>query len=61
MRRKIYDRLLHWKREMAGTTARMSEGARRVGKSYIAELDAAAENVTSDAGDGIVEGNVVEK
>lgn len=37
MRRKIYDRLLQWKREKDGTTALMIEGARRVGKSYIAE------------------------
>ena len=37
MRRKIYDRLLQWKQEKDGTTAIMIEGARRVGKSYIAE------------------------
>ena len=37
MRRKIYDKLLQWKREKDGTTALMIEGARRVGKSYIAE------------------------
>ena len=37
MRRKIYDRLVQWKREKDGTTALMIEGARRVGKSYIAE------------------------
>jgi hypothetical protein len=37
MRRKIYDGLLQWKREKDGTTALMIEGARRVGKSYIAE------------------------
>ena len=37
MRRKVYDRLLQWKREKDGTTALMIEGARRVGKSYIAE------------------------
>lgn len=37
MRRKIYDWLLQWKREKDGTTALMIEGARRVGKSYIAE------------------------
>lgn len=36
MRRKIYDRLLQWKQEKNGTTALMIEGARRVGKSYIA-------------------------
>ena len=36
MKRKIYDRLLQWKQEKNGTTALMIEGARRVGKSYIA-------------------------
>ena len=37
MKRKIYDRLLQWKQEKDGTSALMIEGARRVGKSYIAE------------------------
>lgn len=37
MRRKIYDSLLKWKQEKDGMTALMIEGARRVGKSYIAE------------------------
>lgn len=37
IRRKIYDQLVQWKREKDGTTALMIEGARRVGKSYIAE------------------------
>ena len=37
MRRKIYNDLLKWKEEKAGATALMIEGARRVGKSYIAE------------------------
>lgn len=37
MKRKIYDRLLQWKKEKDGTTALMIEGARRIGKSYIAE------------------------
>lgn len=37
MRRKVYDRLLEWKRTKDGTTALMLEGARRIGKSYIAE------------------------
>ena len=37
MRRKIYDKLLQWKQEKNGTTALMIEGARRVGKSYIAQ------------------------
>ena len=37
MRRKIYDRLVEWKMEKNGKTALMIEGARRVGKSYIAQ------------------------
>ncbi|MBR4728628.1 MAG: ATP-binding protein [Prevotella sp.] len=37
MRRKIYDSLVRWKQEKAGTTALLIEGARRIGKSYIAE------------------------
>ena len=36
MRRKIYDRLLGWKAKEADKCALMIEGARRVGKSYIA-------------------------
>ena len=41
MKRKIYDKLLQWKNEKDGTTALMIEGARRIGKSYIAEKFAA--------------------
>ena len=37
MKRKIYDRLLKWKRESNGSAALLIEGARRVGKSYIVE------------------------
>ena len=37
MRRKIYNSLLKWKQEKDGTTALLIEGARRIGKSYIAE------------------------
>ena len=37
MKRKIYNDLVRWKEEKAGSTAMMIEGARRVGKSYIAE------------------------
>ena len=37
MKRKIYDSLLKWKQEKDGTTALLIEGARRIGKSYIAE------------------------
>lgn len=36
-RRKIYDRLVEWKNESQGRTALMIEGARRVGKSTVAE------------------------
>lgn len=36
-RRKIYDKLLEWKRESGGKTALLIEGARRVGKSTVAE------------------------
>ena len=36
-RRKIYDRLLEWKRQSDGATALLIEGARRVGKSSIVE------------------------
>ena len=37
MRRKIYDKLLEWKAKSRGRTAVMIDGARRVGKSWIAE------------------------
>ena len=37
MRRKIYQILLEWKKNSNGTSAIMLDGARRVGKSYIAE------------------------
>ena len=37
-RRKLYDRLLEWKRVSNGKTAIMVEGARRVGKSTLVEL-----------------------
>ena len=37
MRRKIYDELLKWKNQKQGKTAILIDGARRVGKSYIAE------------------------
>lgn len=38
LKRKIYGKLLEWKLEKNGTTALMIEGARRIGKSYIAEF-----------------------
>lgn len=37
MKRKIYNRLLEWKEKDNGSTAVLIEGARRIGKSYIAE------------------------
>lgn len=37
MKRKIYDRLLEWKEKDNGNCALLLDGARRVGKSYIAE------------------------
>lgn len=37
LKRKIYEQLLHWKREDQGRTALLVEGARRVGKSHIVE------------------------
>lgn len=36
MKRKIYNKLLDWKRQWQGKTAILIDGARRVGKSYIA-------------------------
>ena len=43
MRRKIYEEILKWKKRSAGQTALLIDGARRVGKSYIAEKFAVAE------------------
>ena len=43
MKRKIYERLLRWKREEAGCYALMLEGARRVGKSWIVKVFAEQE------------------
>ncbi len=37
MKRKIYQKLLDWKVKSQGSTALLLDGARRVGKSYIAE------------------------
>lgn len=36
-KRKIYDRMLRWKEESDGQTALLIKGARRIGKSTIAE------------------------
>ncbi len=46
MKRKIYDKLLAWKSTSNGDTALLIDGARRVGKSYIAE-DFAKKNYKS--------------
>lgn len=37
MKRKIYNRLVQWKQQSKGRSALMIEGARRIGKSWIAE------------------------
>lgn len=37
MKRKIYNEIAKWKKDGAGKTALLIDGARRVGKSYIAE------------------------
>ena len=37
MKRKIYNKFLTWKQSSAGKTALLIDGARRVGKSYVAE------------------------
>ncbi|MCL1896021.1 MAG: AAA family ATPase [Clostridiales bacterium] len=60
MKRKIYDRLLDWKKDGAGKTALLIDGARRVGKSYIATAFAKAEYKTwllvdfNNAGDDVL-------
>lgn len=46
MKRKIYADLEKWKKDGAGKTALLIDGARRVGKSYIAEAFAKAEYKT---------------
>ena len=43
MKRKIYQRLLHWKKQQLGRCALLIEGARRIGKSYIVEAFARRE------------------
>lgn len=43
LKRKIYNELLTWKRKSNGATALMIDGARRVGKSFIAEEFAKSE------------------
>ena len=36
-KRKVYDAMLRWKKERNGATALLIQGARRIGKSTIAE------------------------
>lgn len=36
-KRKIYNKMLAWKKDFAGKTALLIEGARRIGKSTITE------------------------
>lgn len=36
-KRKLYDKLLVWKQQTAGTKALLIEGARRIGKSTLVE------------------------
>ena len=43
MKRKIYDKLIDWKKNDSRRTALLIDGARRVGKSYIAEEFAKSE------------------
>ena len=43
LKRKIYNQLLAWKQNSNGKTALLIDGARRVGKSYIADLFARQE------------------
>lgn len=43
LKRKIYDQLVRWKKDGVGKTALLIDGARRVGKSYVAEQFAKAE------------------
>lgn len=38
LKRKIYHKLLDWKKECNGTKAILIEGARRIGKSTIVEV-----------------------
>ena len=47
MKRKIFEKMLKWKEDSAGKTALLIDGARRVGKSYIAE-EFAKENYKSN-------------
>ena len=46
-KRKIYEKMLRWKKESNGKTALLIKGARRIGKSTIAETFAQNEYETS--------------
>ena len=46
LKRKIYNQLLAWKQNSNGKTALLIDGARRVGKSYIADLFARQEYIS---------------
>ena len=37
LKRKIYDKMLAWKKQSNGQTALLIDGARRVGKSFVVE------------------------
>ena len=43
MKRKLYEKLVEWKQKSQGRSAVLIQGARRVGKSYIAEQFAKTE------------------
>ena len=43
MKRKVYEKMLEWKSRYADRYALMLDGARRVGKSWLAEEFAKAE------------------
>lgn len=43
LKRKVYSRLVQWKKESHGATSLLIEGARRVGKSHIAQIFAEKE------------------
>ena len=43
LKRKIYDKLVEWKTRSNGTSALLIDGARRVGKSFVARQFAESE------------------
>ena len=50
-KRKFYEKMLAWKREKDGSSALMIKGARRVGKSTIAEEFAKNEIAITELGE----------